>query len=57
MIASDLSGNVVEVVVEVGDTTRAYLAAYDGLVVNAPTWSAGADMDHSGTERDNILYE
>lgn len=57
MIAADLGGTVVDAVVEVGDTTPADLAAYDGLVVGAPTWNTGADVERSGTDWDTFLYE
>lgn len=57
MIASDLGGTIVDAVVEVGDTTPSALAAYDGLVVGAPTWNTGADVERSGTDWDNFLYE
>lgn len=57
MIAKDLGGTVVDAVVEIGDTTPADLAEYDGLVVGAPTWNTGADTERSGTDWDTFLYE
>lgn len=57
MIAADLGGTVVDAVMEVGDTTAADLAAYDGLIVGAPTWNTGADVERSGTDWDTFLYE
>jgi flavodoxin I len=42
---------------DIGDISPADLAAYDGLIVGAPTWHTGADTERSGTAWDDILEE
>merc|ERR1719443_692948 len=32
------------------------VAAYDGLIVGAPTWHTGADTERSGTAWDEFIY-
>ena len=32
------------------------IAAFDGLIIGAPTWHTGADTERSGTAWDEFLY-
>ena len=57
LIADGLGGTVVDAVLEISDTSADQLAGYDGLVVGAPTWNTGADVERSGTDWDTFLYE
>lgn len=57
LIADGLGENVVDALVEISDTNAEELAAYDGLVVGAPTWNTGADEQRSGTDWDTFLYK
>ncbi|OSX68528.1 hypothetical protein BU14_2630s0001, partial [Porphyra umbilicalis] len=57
LIAEGLGGTVVDAVLEISDTSADQLAGYDGLVVGAPTWNTGADVERSGTDWDTFLYE
>jgi|ERR1719217_311762 len=41
---------------DIGDLDGAAVAAYDGLIVGAPTWHTGADSERSGTAWDEFLY-
>ena len=38
--------------VDIGDLDGAGVAAFDGLIIGAPTWHTGADTERSGTAWD-----
>merc|ERR1711990_316584 len=42
--------------VDIGDLDGAGVAAFDGLIIGAPTWHTGADTERSGTAWDDFLY-
>merc|ERR1711865_1293647 len=42
--------------VDIGDLAGADIAAFDGLIIGAPTWHTGADSERSGTAWDEFLY-
>merc|ERR1719389_330461 len=42
--------------VDIGDVDGAGVAAFDGLIIGAPTWHTGADTERSGTAWDDFLY-
>merc|ERR1719217_260252 len=41
---------------DIGDLDGAAVAAFDGLIIGAPTWHTGADSERSGTAWDEFLY-
>ena len=41
--------------VDIGDLDGAGVAAFDGLIIGAPTWNTGADEERSGTAWDEFL--
>merc|ERR1719261_188686 len=42
--------------VDIGDLDGDGVAAFDGLIVGAPTWHTGADTERSGTAWDEFIY-
>ena len=42
--------------VDIGDLDGDGVAAFDGLIVGAPTWHTGADTERSGTAWDDFIY-
>merc|ERR1711968_292492 len=42
--------------VDIADLDGAGVAAFDGLIIGAPTWHTGADTERSGTAWDEWLY-
>merc|ERR1711990_743139 len=42
--------------VDIGDLDGAGVAAFDGLIIGAPTWHTGADTERSGTAWDDFIY-
>merc|ERR1719378_538749 len=42
--------------VDIGDLGGDDVAAYDGLIIGAPTWHTGADTERSGTAWDDFIY-
>ena len=42
--------------VDIGDLAGSDVAAFDGLIVGAPTWHTGADTERSGTAWDDFIY-
>merc|ERR1711968_419136 len=42
--------------VDIGDLDGAGVAAFDGLIIGAPTWHTGADSERSGTAWDDFIY-
>ena len=42
--------------VDIADLDGDGVAAYDGLIVGAPTWHTGADSERSGTAWDDFIY-
>merc|ERR1719237_1266551 len=42
--------------VDIADLTGEGVAAFDGLIVGAPTWHTGADSERSGTAWDEFIY-
>merc|ERR1719258_577598 len=42
--------------VDIGDLDGDSVAAYDGLIIGAPTWHTGADTERSGTAWDDFIY-
>merc|ERR1719181_923168 len=42
--------------VDIGDLDGASVAAFDGLIIGAPTWHTGADTERSGTAWDEFIY-
>merc|ERR1719378_1455056 len=42
--------------VDIADLGGDDVAAYDGLIVGAPTWHTGADTERSGTAWDEFIY-
>mgnify|MGYP006095148323 CR=1 FL=1 len=42
--------------VDIGDLDGAGVAAFDGLIVGAPTWHTDADTERSGTAWDDFIY-
>merc|ERR1719428_2476121 len=42
--------------VDIGDLDGAGVAAFDALIVGAPTWHTGADTERSGTAWDDFIY-
>merc|ERR1719174_2976373 len=42
--------------VDIGDLDGAGVAAFDGLIIGAPTWHTGADTERSGTAWDEFIY-
>ena len=41
---------------DIGDKSADDVAAYDGLIIGAPTWHTGADTERSGTVWDEFIY-
>merc|ERR1711990_894769 len=41
---------------DIGDVDGAGVAAFDGLIIGAPTWHTGADTERSGTAWDDFIY-
>jgi len=42
--------------VDIGDLDGAGIAAFDALIIGAPTWHTGADSERSGTAWDEFIY-
>merc|ERR1719271_1128832 len=42
--------------VDIGDLDGEGVAAFDGLIIGAPTWHTGADTERSGTAWDEFIY-
>merc|ERR1719426_216206 len=42
--------------VDIGGLDGDSVAAYDGLIIGAPTWHTGADTERSGTAWDEFIY-
>merc|ERR1712153_18536 len=42
--------------VDIADLTGEAVAAFDGIIVGAPTWHTGADTERSGTAWDEFIY-
>merc|ERR1719379_223696 len=42
--------------VDIGDLDGDGVAAFDGLIIGAPTWHTGADSERSGTAWDEFIY-
>merc|ERR1719389_903981 len=42
--------------VDIGDLDGAGVAAFDGLIIGAPTWHTGSDTERSGTAWDDFIY-
>merc|ERR1719181_2457559 len=42
--------------VDIGDMDGDGVAAFDGLIIGAPTWHTGADTERSGTAWDEFIY-
>merc|ERR1719159_1669395 len=42
--------------VDIGDLDGAGVAAFDGLIIGAPTWHTGSDSERSGTAWDDFIY-
>merc|ERR1712087_676568 len=42
--------------VDIADCTTEAIAAFDGIIVGAPTWHTGADTERSGTAWDDFIY-
>jgi len=42
--------------VDIADKDGESVAAYDGLIIGAPTWHTGADTERSGTAWDEFIY-
>merc|ERR1711904_653680 len=42
--------------VDIADKGGESVAAYDGLIIGAPTWHTGADTERSGTAWDEFIY-
>merc|ERR1719161_1662909 len=42
--------------VDIADLDGAAVAAFDGLIIGAPTWHTGADSERSGTAWDEFIY-
>merc|ERR1719428_1546928 len=42
--------------VDIGDLDGDSVAAFDGLIIGAPTWHTGADSERSGTAWDDFIY-
>merc|ERR1719161_1457170 len=41
---------------DIGDLSGDDMAAFDGIIVGAPTWHTGADTERSGTDWDEFIY-
>merc|ERR1719191_2582326 len=41
---------------DIGDLSGDDVAAFDGLIIGAPTWHTGADSERSGTAWDEFIY-
>merc|ERR1711904_629776 len=41
---------------DIADLDGAGVAAFDGLIIGAPTWHTGADSERSGTAWDEFIY-
>merc|ERR1712182_90069 len=42
--------------VDIADLSGDDVAAFDGIIVGAPTWHTGADTERSGTAWDEFIY-
>merc|ERR1719388_708690 len=42
--------------VDIADLDGDAVAAFDGLIIGAPTWHTGADSERSGTAWDEFIY-
>merc|ERR1719424_1472106 len=42
--------------VDIADLGGDDVAAFDGLIIGAPTWHTGADSERSGTAWDEFIY-
>jgi len=56
VVAEYIAGATGLEAVDIGDMDGASVAAFDGLIVGAPTWHTGADSERSGTAWDEFIY-
>merc|ERR1719359_2827609 len=55
-VAGYIAGETGLEAVDIADLTGDGVAAFDGLIVGAPTWHTGADTERSGTAWDEFIY-
>merc|ERR1719463_268765 len=55
-VAGYIAGETGLSAVDIADLTGEGVAAFDGLIVGAPTWHTGADSERSGTAWDEFIY-
>merc|ERR1711933_332258 len=56
LVYSTTTGNTETVAGYIAEETGEGVAAFDGIIVGAPTWHTGADTERSGTAWDEFIY-